>query len=240
MNSFQKNTYYEIFSGNEKSNRVVLFLHGYPSDLGDKNADLAEFVFKEINFDCFVIHYPGLGKSKGKFSFKKSLEAVDEFCIYLKSLGYKDIDLVGHSWGGFLALSSIKHWNESSKIILMSPFLFLPKDNELKNLITMIYNETKENLLPKSLDEVLSELTEMEKVNSRSKLISDLKLKTNQITFIQALDDEECPTEVAKEFLAEVNLPTIKYIEMDTDHSFFRGREELKRMIVSNLKNKQR
>lgn len=228
--------YYDSFTSSPHSNKAVLFLHGYPSDLGDRNADLAEFVFEKTNTDCYVIHYPGLGKSLGKFSFLESLIAVEEFCVHLKSLGYSHIDFVGHSWGGFLALLSMKHWSENSKIVLMSPFLFLPRGLELNDLVASIYNETKEFLVPKTQEEVLMELREMERGHSRDKIINDLTTKKNEIIFIQALDDQECPPEVAREFLAEVNLPTIKYIEMDTDHSFFEGREELKEMIAKMLK----
>ncbi len=231
MQDYLNETYFETFRNNNISNHVALFLHGYPSDLGDRNADLAEFVFEKTKTDCYVIHYPGLGKSKGEFSFLKSLSAVDEFCIHLKSLGYSHIDFMGHSWGGFLALLSMKHWSENSNIALMSPFLFLPKGEELRNLVTAIYNETKEFLEPKTLEVVLLELIEMEEKNSRSKIISDLKTKNNTITFIQALDDVETPPKIAREFVSEVGKSNLNYIELDTDHSFFEKREELKEML---------
>jgi esterase/lipase len=233
INNYLNETYFEVFKGSSNSNTAILFLHGYPSDLGDKNADIAMEVTQKTNLDCFLIHYPGLGKSHGEFSFSKSLKAVHEFCGHLRKLGYDEIHFVGHSWGGFLALNSAMLWTRKSKVILMSPFLQIPEGSELQALVSAVYSETKEFLVPKSETEVLQDLQELRKSCSQENIIKNIKMTSNEITLIQALHDEECSPQIAKEFVSKINNQKIKYLELQTDHSFSQNRAQLIEMLCN-------
>lgn len=224
-------TFFELFKGNSSSKEVVLFLHGYPSDLGDKNSDLAIAVSASSVIDCFVIHYPGLGKSHGSFTFSKSLRIVNEFCAYLKTLGYSDINFVGHSWGGFLALNITEFWTEKSRVVLMSPFLNIPEGAELQALVDAIYYDTKPFLVPQTKAEVLEDLLKLRETSALDKILEKIKPLKNKITFIQATDDEECPPQIAKQFVGEIASEKLEYREMETDHSFAANRALLIELI---------
>lgn len=225
-------TFFEIFKGNSNSNSVVLFLHGYPSDLGDKNSDLAIELNQKTNLDCFVIHYPGLGKSHAEFSFSKSLKAVHEFCGHLRNIGYDEMHFVGHSWGGFLTLNSTEFWSYKSKVILMSPYLFYEQGNDLKELVGSIYRNTNEYLLPMTELDVLNEMISLSKTCSFDRMVEKVKRTSSQVTIIQAMNDEETSPEIAMKFVKNVGSDKIKYLESETDHAFFTNRATLIDLII--------
>jgi pimeloyl-ACP methyl ester carboxylesterase len=88
---------------------VVVFLHGYPGN--EKNLDLAQAVRRE-GYDAVYFDYRGVWGSGGTFSFANSLDDVQAIVDWVRGpeqvarlhFDSRRIALVGHSFGGWLAL----------------------------------------------------------------------------------------------------------------------------------------
>ena len=88
---------------------VVVFLHGYPGI--EKNLDLAQAV-RRAGYQALYIDYRGMWGSGGTFSFTHGLEDAQAILSWVRApenaakyrLDARRIALVGHSFGGWLAL----------------------------------------------------------------------------------------------------------------------------------------
>ena len=93
---------------------VVIFLHGFPGN--EKNLDLAQAV-RRAGYQAVYIDYRGNWGSAGTFSFANGLEDVDAVLAWVRSKDNADtyhfdttrIAIVGHSYGGWLALMTAAH-----------------------------------------------------------------------------------------------------------------------------------
>jgi pimeloyl-ACP methyl ester carboxylesterase len=90
---------------------VVIFLHGYPGN--ERNLDLAQAV-RRAGYQALYVDYRGAWGSGGTFSFAHGLEDVAAVLAWVREPGnvakyhldIRHIALVGHSYGGWLALLS--------------------------------------------------------------------------------------------------------------------------------------
>mgnify|MGYP001549596500 CR=1 FL=1 len=90
---------------------IVIFLHGYPGN--ERNLDLAQAV-RRAGYDALYVDYRGMWGSGGTFSFAHGLEDAQAILSWVRAPGNvakyhidaKRIALVGHSFGGWLALMS--------------------------------------------------------------------------------------------------------------------------------------
>jgi pimeloyl-ACP methyl ester carboxylesterase len=88
---------------------LVIFLHGFPGN--EKNLDLAQAV-RRAGYQALYVDYRGLWGSGGTFSFVNSLEDTKAVLSWARepknaaNYGFdlNHIALVGHSFGGWLAL----------------------------------------------------------------------------------------------------------------------------------------
>jgi len=87
---------------------VVLLLHGFPGN--EKNLDLAQAIRRD-GWDVVYFDYRGSWGSPGDFSFTHSIEDTQAAIAYMRDPANakklrsnpKDIVLIGHSMGGFMA-----------------------------------------------------------------------------------------------------------------------------------------
>ncbi len=235
ITGFHGDTYYESFVGKNPSKEAVVFLHGYPADQGNKNRDLAEAVSTQLGKDAFLLHYPGLGLSKGKFTFSETLRTTREFLSWVKAKNYQSLHIVGHSWGGFLALNLLNEIGHTGKIVLLSPFVNLPEGSDLSTLVNLVYSDTKQYLGHSTIIEVVSELTKMRIGNSIDDFIVRIDKAPNQVTIIQALNDPETPEKYSRYLISKAT-KKISYTELDTDHSFTQNRTTALALIINTLR----
>ena len=101
------------YRNQQKTNRVVLYAKGGPS-LGDDGNSVAWPIAKKYKFDLFVPDFIGHCRSDGEFNFKTNIETLHEAEAFLSGnlhatntekfqsiiANYKEIVLVGSSWGG--------------------------------------------------------------------------------------------------------------------------------------------
>lgn len=93
---------------------VALFLHGFPGN--EKNLDLAQAV-RRAGWDALYFDYRGSWGSGGTFSFANALEDVATLLAWIRAPGNgvkyhfdpSRIAIVGHSFGGWLALLGASH-----------------------------------------------------------------------------------------------------------------------------------
>lgn len=92
---------------------VALFLHGFPGN--EKNLDLAQAV-RRAGWDAIYFDYRGSWGSGGTFSFGGSLEDVAAVLVWIRNpenaaahhFDPSRLAIVGHSFGGWLALLSAR------------------------------------------------------------------------------------------------------------------------------------
>jgi uncharacterized protein len=95
----------------EGTHPIVVFLHGYPGN--ERNLDLAQTV-RRAGYHALYVDYRGMWGSGGTFSFAHGLEDVSTILSWIRSpeiaakyhIDIGRIALVGHSFGGWLALMS--------------------------------------------------------------------------------------------------------------------------------------
>lgn len=228
---FENIIYNEKYFSAEKSEEAVLMLHGYPSPEG-KNEYIAEYISSYLKKDVFLIHYAGLGKSNLNFSFPKSIEdSINYFNCLNEIKKYKSFYLIGHSWGGLIALNIIKHVNTNNikSVLLLSPYTYFPSGCDLTQLIQLVYNETKE-FFRGSYAEMANQVQEII-LNYQPLLFLDkLKSFTGVINIIQAANDiEVLPSNTKLFFDSLSNRAT--YFEINCDHGFSQNREDLLLLI---------
>lgn len=88
---------------------VVVFLHGYPGN--ERNLDLAQAV-RRAGYQAVYVDYRGMWGSGGTFSFGSGLEDANTVLAWVRApeiaakyhFDTRRIAVVGHSYGGWLAL----------------------------------------------------------------------------------------------------------------------------------------
>lgn len=214
--------------------------HGFPAEpVTDTNFEKNMDIGLQINrmgHQVYLIHYEGLGKNRsGTFTFSSSLdEAVEILKNVLES--NESVILLGHSWGGYLALIlNILFPERIKKTVTLSPFCFLPESSKLEALL---------NELCKQVPYVLKEgqtshdLT-LDLLNIDQHFFSNKQEKLAQIknfSILHAIEDDEIPLESSKA-IREIN-PKINLIECDTNHSFLKNRNQQIEKILEVISEK--
>lgn len=216
--------------------RRTVFLHGYPGVRSRQNRDLAEGVAKDVGRESHVLLYAGLTQAPGEFSFQTCLEDVHAYVADLVRR-FGQIDLVGHSWGGFLALTLVEKFESSiGKLALLSPLLQFPELAIQTGIQAHFKKMAIENpsLVLGDLSERANEFTHLGKAKPIDELIRSLPAQL-RILFLQARVDPITPTEIAEKKRALFPSSTI-YELVDTDHSFLTGRDWLRERLTAFLR----
>lgn len=218
---------------------AVMICHGFPAQPAvsatvEKNRDIAEELMRTGRYDAYVMHYSGLGSSAGSFSFVNSVIDSVEFALkLLDKFEYEKLHLVGHSWGGLVALNIYYRLPSHlrGRVVLLSPFTIFPSDEVLKSAILAINADTVIKYACGGVDEVVDELRVVEEKYSPINIVKELKSLGSNTTIIQAIEDDEVPVEFTRDFV-KLFLITPKYIEIDTEHKFQRSRSHVIREII--------
>src|SRR3989338_1209917 len=228
------------------SEEACLVLHGFPAETPirpeyEKNKDIAAEIARAVNMDVYLPHYRGLGKSPGPFSFHRTI--VDSFELAKKLLSdfkYRTVHIVGHSWGALVAMNLAKDLGDfGGKLILLSPFNVIPSDDILRRVLSQICDGLAIEFEKGGIEGAVQEIREIANARNPRFIAGSLKTKKNQVTIIQALQDDEVPVSSTREFVSL--FPTRpEYIEFDSDHKFSLNREALISLIIARLKGKNR
>ena len=108
-------------SGIPQKDKHVIFCHGMGPGHIAYTTEIAYFC--NFGFPVLAIDYRGCNFSEGK-SMKgmySGVQAVISAIDFAKSKGYKDINLVGHSWGGYSALCAAKRRRVNKVVAISAP-----------------------------------------------------------------------------------------------------------------------
>ncbi len=218
------------------SEDAYLFLHGFPAEKGDKNRDITIAVNKATYNDAYLLHYKGLGGAKGYFQFSDSIrESIEVAKELIKQNQYRKLHLVGHSWGGLIALNVQQELgSHAGRLILLSPLNLIPNKDALKIIIKSILIEHPTIFGTQSIDDVLADIDLIREKHHPRDLAKNVTVNGFIPAIIQALEDDEVPPETTREF-AKLFPIQPKYIELKQDHSFLNNRAEIINTILSVL-----
>lgn len=193
--------YFFYYYDNYQDDKIVLFCHGlgpgHVSYLADINA-LAKRGYKVLTLD-----YTGCGESGGEYlgSVNNPTRDVLDLLSFLKI--DKPIVLVGHSLGGFTALKVASLVKEINKAVVLAPLI---------NVRQMIFNASKSKFIThfimKYERKVGKEVDEID-------LPKYLGNTTDNILFIQSIDDPMIPYETSLKIAEEANNPHIQTIRFE-------------------------
>ncbi len=224
------------FKPENPSDQAVLLLHGFPANRNTKNLDLADAIHRRENCHVFLLHYRGLGESAGVFSFRNSIEeAMGVVDRIHRDFSPKQLSVVGHSWGGLVAMNVTASRSEMvHRLILLSPLCDLDKTHglygwivrDVRNEVPGIYGDKPEAEVRADIDYVIAN-HDPKKVVKRFR--PDLP-----VTLIQAALDDTTPARAAKELL-EFFPTRPEYIELPMDHSFTESRKDLAEAVLNAM-----
>lgn len=222
-------SYVLCFQPNSSSNKEsYLFLHSFPGTQG-KNEDIAETVSLKTGCDSYVIHYAGLGcATDKKFDFIKSVEEAIQLARFLTEK-YEKIHLVGHSWGGLIALNlfnSILTLDQRGQLILLAPFTEFPLDGSVESWLIPMASK-KDGILFSHEDpnKVRDNFFSVEKIYPPRKNLDQLKFQNKQVAIIEAIHDPDVPNHSTASLFQLLNQQNeIQFYHLQDDHSFSKNR----------------
>lgn len=109
------------FIPQEKSDKAVIALHGYPAD---KSNILPGLLFLHKDFNLLFLDFRYFGSSEGSITTAGARETKDLAAAleFLRARGFKKIGVWGFSLGGSVALMSIAHSSAIKAIVAESAY----------------------------------------------------------------------------------------------------------------------
>lgn len=193
--------YFFYYYDNYKDDKIILFLPG----LGPGHASYMREIetLAKRSYKVLTLDYTGCGESKGPYLGSLNIPTRDTIeLLNLLNLD-KPIVLMGHSLGGFTALKVAYLRKEITKAVVMSPIV---------TIRPMIFNASKSKFITHF---VLKYERKVGKEIDKIDLINYLKATTDDILFIQSVDDSMVPYETSLKVAEESNNPHIKTIKFE-------------------------
>ncbi|WP_179194909.1 S9 family peptidase [Bacillus sp. EAC] len=219
---------------------TVLLLHGFPG--GMLNLDLASELQQE-GWNVLVMNYRGAWGSQGTFSFSNSIEDVLSALKYLKEsevakenrIDTKRIGLIGHSFGGFLALKVASMEPSIHSVASLSGANFglfaqmVEQDPSFEAQIREVLKEGAFFLKGASAESIMEEVL-FNQIEWNTFLYAPLLLKRN-ILLTAADFDEEIPKvyfhDPLVDILEKAGANHLQTKVFETDHNYLNHRKEL-------------
>jgi len=232
--TYFQDLYVKSFRPSQTSKHGFIFFHGFPGG-GVRNEDLGEVIQQRIGSHCYVVHYGGIGKGKGKFSFRRSVEQSLQLVDSIMSQEKLDsLSIYGHSWGGLVAINAAaKIQGKLDKLILVSPYSMLPPKTMVREILSGYAAADPALADVFSIDEAVDDVDFIDKNYNPRAAIKKITLKPGAALFLQAQDDGEVPAPLSRSFVPLFPVAP-DYREVKQDHSFT-NREELIRTVTDWL-----
>ncbi len=215
-------------SDKHSTDEAYLFLHSFPGTRG-KNEDIAEATSHKTGCNSYILHYAGLGLASGKpFDFIKSIEESIQLARSLLDK-YKILHLVGHSWGGLIALnifSSIFTPAQRGQLILLAPFTEFPHDGSVESwLIPIAEQQDIIQFSHANPEKVKDNFFSVETIYNPRKNLTRLALKNKQVALIEAIDDPDVPKQSTDSLYKLLSQECqVQRIQLEDDHCFNNNR----------------
>lgn len=109
---------------NGKKEKVVIIIHGYSTTKNGASARLMSEELTKRGVDSLRIDLNGCGESEGVFKYQTISSTVDDTeaaIMYVKNIGYQQIELFGSSAGGLTAMATAVRHPEIVRMGLKCP-----------------------------------------------------------------------------------------------------------------------
>ncbi len=234
---FFSNCAYREFSSEKHSDTVVIFFHGFPADSG-KNEDIAEQISVAFGFSTYIFEYSGLGNSSGDFSLSNSIKESESFIKYIiTSKKIQRLVVVGHSWGGLVAINLIEKIPEISEAILLAPLVLLPEEETAKiTLLEFISYEKEIRKKQYCIEQLMEEFYFIKRNCSPLQKLTPITKRNMKIAIIQGNADDVCPVSGAIELQQKIGA-SAKLIRISAGH-WFENRIQLMAAVKGILGSK--
>ena len=193
--------YFYYYYDNYRTDRIILFCPG----LGPGHASyMAEIeTLAKRGYKILTIDYTGCGESKGEYmgSLNFPTRDVMELLDLLKL--EQEIIIMGHSLGGFTALKVASLRKEITKVVVMSPII------ETK---PMIQRASKSKFITYW---IMRYERKVAKDYDKIDVPNYLGTTTDNVLFIQSIDDPMVPYETSLKIAEECNNPHVQTIKME-------------------------
>ncbi|MEK7597211.1 MAG: alpha/beta hydrolase [Patescibacteria group bacterium] len=128
--------YYSVLPGKKSTNKTLVFLHGWGVDSKFWFSLIPELINK--NYSLYFLDLPGFGQSQ----VPNTVYDVDDYkkIVYefIKKLGLKSINLIGHSFGGRIALKIAADNPEFLEKVILIGAAGIIHDSRKKKILTII------------------------------------------------------------------------------------------------------
>ncbi len=196
---------------------TAILLHGLPGV--EKNLDLA-FALRDAGWNCAYFHYRGSWGSQGDFTLagrSDDLASVIEWLVQQPCVDASRLALIGHSAGGYLALTSLASDRRFAAAVALCPLL----DPVAAPLSLATFEEWASMLDGVSGPELQAQWAALPAVQSAA-----ARLRDRSILLLTGRHDAIFPPDHYPAFLAA--LPTVEWREFaDGDHGFSLCRGEM-------------
>ena len=227
---------------------TVILYHGFPGY--EQNLDLAQ-VLRRAGYNVLAVHYRGSWGIKGGFSFTHAIEDGDAQVDWITSPGVAAkyrvdparVILIGHSMGGFVALSSAAHSPKVRAAVLISAaslghrFAGLKPQEKDKSVALYVSKMDPADLLPLSgttASALGAEIFAHREDWDFAKLAPALGKRP--VLLITADDGTGANSEALFQLLKGAGSTHSAHLEIKTDHPFSDHRIALQSAIIGWLK----
>ena len=178
-----------------------------------------------------VPHYPGLGFSPGRFSFKQTVERIDGFLESARRKYRLPISLMGHSWGGYLAMTLGRHVDRC--LLLLAPLSRFPVGKGLRKSVDILFSESSDDCRRYTKDSLFRELGILGQRLSLERLAAQMKSK--KVLIIHGRSDSVIPIKTSRALAAGLQ-GRAGTVELDDGHLLFRNRPQVLAHVARWLK----
>ena len=171
--------------GNNK-NRTIVMLHGW-----GQNIEMMKFIGDKLDEDVLIIDLPGFGKSKEPDTVLSIYDYANLVHDLISNLKIKNIILIGHSFGGKIALAYASKYKVEKLVLLASPFK--SKENKI-NIRTKVLKKLKKVPGLNKLEEFAKKHIGSTDYKNASGIMREILVKHVNLDITEDVKKITCPT----------------------------------------------
>lgn len=171
--------------GNNK-NRTIVMLHGW-----GQNIEMMKFIGDKLDEDVLIIDLPGFGKSKEPDTVLSIYDYANLVHDLISNLEIKNIILIGHSFGGKIALAYASKYKVEKLVLLASPFK--SKENKI-NIRTKVLKKLKKVPGLNKLEEFAKKHIGSTDYKNASGIMREILVKHVNLDITEDVKKIICPT----------------------------------------------
>ena len=127
---------------------AIVIFHGFPGqppaaevekyrNVPRMRIELAKALVAANQIDAYLPSYEGLGESRGKFRFDRSVTRSGELALEIAARGYRRLHVAGHSWGGLVAFNVHRSLGaRAGRLVLLAGLLDLESEQRVRTRLS--------------------------------------------------------------------------------------------------------